>query len=119
MAVTTARKELVAVGVRFAEAVDVVVKNRSLRAVSLEKVSGLDLEVDAQAVADEVLVLRKGRRDVVRFSAVGEQFKRKIGETIDVDFGDFNPTSALFRGIILNLSEDTGRQDTQFLVWGN
>lgn len=114
MSVTQARKELVSQKTRYAEASDAAVKNRSLRTQVLEFLSPLDVEADAQAVADNILAFRKPRRHVVEIPVVGQQFKREIGETITLDIPDFNPSSG--DGIIIGIQEDIERDLTILTV---
>ena len=115
MPATQARKELVAQQVRWATATDVTVKNRSKRATRLERVSTLDAEVDAQAVSDEILALRKARRHAIRLTVFGQQFKRTIGESVTLAISDFKPGAQ--DAILLSVSEDTANQTTELLVW--
>lgn len=115
MSVTSARKELVSQLTRFAEATDLAVKDRSKRAIPIERVSLLDVEADAQTVSDELLALRKPRRHAIEISVVGQQFKREIGETITLEISDFNPSSV--DAIILNIAEDSAALTTNLLVW--
>jgi len=114
MPATQARKELVSQQVRYAEAQDLSVKSRSLRAGSYERISTLDSETDAQSIADEVLALRKVRQNILLLNVKNQQFKRNIGDTVTLSIDDFNPGSQ--DGIILNITESFDKDSTTLMV---
>lgn len=111
MPVTDARRELISVKFRTEINEDTAVKTAHKRARELEIDSPLDVLADAASLASGTLTLFKELRHNYQVEVIGQQFKRKLGETITLKFSDLGldgTKDAIVRGI----KEDADKKTT-------